>query len=353
MQGLVTGNSDQKLVVNELLCYCFNHIHNSTALSLTECVCDFYKPQEIWDARQLLWNTYEGILSTCASSRKRVKPTDKATAKPVAEDITNWAAALHNNTTDTLSVGFVAVNLVNIPPCKPEEINVFSLAARVTALEKQLEKRTSAGNTLASNDATEDSVWPRLGAATNSQTNKSPYVLRAPELAVTRPHTTGSTQSATTGPDKSAAPGLLQKKRSERKRRVREATRGAQEVVGTKNDSSVKCSTPVKHIFVHKVDKKTDTPALQAYMQKNKVEPRNIICTSKPEWLKNSFKVTINKEDFGKVFIDSLWPTGVCCREWLTRLPRKTPYDYLDSIQDDASVCDEGNHGGDDNDVSW
>ncbi|ELU18458.1 hypothetical protein CAPTEDRAFT_191106, partial [Capitella teleta] len=129
-----------KLIPNELLCYAFNYADNSTVSSLSACLCEFYQPQEISSAHEILWKKYEQVISTLTKKTRRSQaPTDAVSAKPFAEDIGVWINHVKNNTSASIMTTFCAVNIRKIPNCPLEEINLFSIVARLGAIEKKLE----------------------------------------------------------------------------------------------------------------------------------------------------------------------------------------------------------------------
>lgn len=93
-------SSEMRLVRNELLCYAFSHVHNSTARSLSDCLADFYHPSEIHAARDILWKEYDKTLTSTGARKPRrtLAPVDKQTALPFAEDIASWVGAIVNCT---------------------------------------------------------------------------------------------------------------------------------------------------------------------------------------------------------------------------------------------------------------
>ncbi|ELT92831.1 hypothetical protein CAPTEDRAFT_212113 [Capitella teleta] len=129
-----------ELIPNELLCYTFNYADNSTVSSLSAYLCEFYQPQEISSAREILWKECEQGLSTLTKKTRRSQaPTDAVSAKPFAEDIGVCINHVKNNTSASIMTTFCAVNIWKIPNCPPGEINLFSIVARLGALEKKLE----------------------------------------------------------------------------------------------------------------------------------------------------------------------------------------------------------------------
>ena len=140
-RGSIAGDSDDKHVRNELLCFMFNNAHTSPADGMICCLCEFYKPAEIVTARETLWKEYEDLLKVGVKKPRRTQtPTDKDAIKPWVEDISVWVLFLVNGHLNELTVKFYAIDLGRVPPCPPEELNIFSLAARLKALEQKVDK---------------------------------------------------------------------------------------------------------------------------------------------------------------------------------------------------------------------
>jgi hypothetical protein len=60
---------------------------------------------------------------------------------------------------------------------------------------------------------------------------------------------------------------------------------------------------------------------MKSFLLKNQVQARGIKKTPKDEWMKASFKISLNEGDFEKVFTPGFWPKGVQCREWIGYVP--------------------------------
>jgi hypothetical protein len=139
------GDAQTDFVRCEVLCYTFTYIHRSTCEALAACINDFFKPAEIVFARDLLWNAYEKMLNDLKVKKQRrsAQPADRNASKAHALDIASWTTSLVNECADELNTVFVAVDLSNVPPCPPEEVNIYSLVARVSALEKEAARNAS------------------------------------------------------------------------------------------------------------------------------------------------------------------------------------------------------------------
>lgn len=333
--------TDKTIVRNELLCYVFHYVNSSSAQSIIDTVCDFYKPLEIISARNILLDYAQTVLID-KLARKTGNPGDKVAVRPWAEDIVQWAVGVCNDTEKELEVDFCAIDLKNVPPCPPEKVDVFSLAVRVAALEEKLAQQATAKPVVS-----EDISWPKVGAGLSGigrKAGQTPVIVQHPELQV-KQSASGPFVAIQDQEVRAAAPAAprasnWKKVQGEKKRRVREAARNVREVVGTASeDNSVRGSKAVKQVFVHKVDKATDSAAIKAYMNKRKVPVREIACLSKPEWFTNSFKIAVNEDDFEQVLSATFWPNGIRCREWVSKLPQLpwVPEPESDNDYDDVN----------------
>ena len=108
---------------------------------------------------------------------------------------------------------------------------------------------------------------------------------------------------------------VVKRKKAPQKQRIREAAKNAKVVVGTKGDSSLTASTPAKHLFLSQVSNDHGVNDIKSFMERNNVKLRGIRKTSKEEWMRASFKLSVEAADVEKVFAPGFWPHGICCRE--------------------------------------
>ena len=89
---------EASLLRNELLCYYWSNVNNSTPASLIKCIADFYSPSEILQAREMLWDASEDVLKALNAKKPRrpTAPKDAQTAVPFAEDISTWMSLMAN-----------------------------------------------------------------------------------------------------------------------------------------------------------------------------------------------------------------------------------------------------------------
>lgn len=340
--GSISEAPGKRLVHSELLCYAATHVHSNTQSSLTECLIDFYEPNEIFTAREVLRKEYDALLNNLTKIQRRFQaPTDKQSARPFAEDISSWTLLLDRETEKR--VQFYALDISKVPPCPPEEANLFSVIARIRALERKI-------------DASQVQVLG-LSNPPEAASSAAAKEVHVPSSSSSRPAAPSVTRSSGNRPDndstqvKTAAPPrnsgqatssgssvqpprheevpwstvvAKNKRKIQERRKIRSATKDLQTVVGKSSESSgVIACPPIKHIFVHKVSRSCTTDIIRKHLQSKNIQPIDVKQTSKQEWLNASFKVSLDEKDFEKTFQEEFWPCGIHCREWLSYVPRQ------------------------------
>ena len=319
----------------------FTHIHNSNLKTLVECVCGFYTPEEVAGARDQLLTECNSKLTdlNVKKTRRPTAPVDKQSAEPFAEDIVNWAGSLLNVNPVDLDVQFCALNLKKVPPCVPEEINVFSLAARLKALEERilpnqpvLEARVLALEEL--------SARQNITKPSSSETLPKDPKTRKPGAPAGGVIETTSFKSSAQKDDWIQAP--KNNRRRDSKNIVRAATKELTVIKGSAKDAAVQGSGPLKHLFAYKLQKGCSAESLAAHLQSHGIRAVDIRSTSKPNYTSASFKITLGEGDFRKAFQARCWPDGALCREWLPFVPRRPREEKRNSASSAAASADQG-----------
>lgn len=359
----VASEDGVRHVWSELLCYAFTHVHNCSRASLIDCICDFYQPSDVAAGRELLWKELESVLtSETKKVRRPQQPTDKGASRPFADDIANWVSVLVNSHKDDVPVRFYAIDLKKVPPCAPEAINVFSLAARVAALEKKVESNCTSVHDLTKEVQQQDTTWPKPHSATAlPKADRATAATPAPapasfSQALSQNNKPFAPKASTTVkiPKRKVLPSQNPRASLARKQ-VREATKKLRVVVGKATNATVRSSKPVKHVFVYHVDKEVDAAAISEYMKSQRVTVRDIRNTAKDSLFTNSFKISVNSDDIDTVFNEEFWPDGVRCREWISHVPTRQPRESVaeNAVQMDDTVNDDGDaHNDDEHDDS-
>jgi len=288
----VSNSKMSALHHNELLCYGTFNVSRSTAVSLTNCIVEFYNCDEIYEARELLWDSFKDFLRACShkKTRRTQPPTDKHSARPFVEDICKWLQCIAN-ARDPVDVKFYALDLRRIPPCPPEEINIFSLVARIEALEKK--------------------------AASSIPSASDPSIRPAP-----RPHPQAAAAPSSSDAWTTVVKKKKKKGRSDARRRVHDAAKQLTVVRGTNSDTQLKGCKPLKHLFVYGVEKSCSPEILKEYLANRSVQAKEVRRISKDAWSRASFKVTVEEAVLEQLLIAEFWPDGILCREWVQSSPK-------------------------------
>ena len=308
----ISGSS--ALIHNELLCYGMNNIHNCTAVSLINCIIEFYHIDEIHIARNLLFDICKDRLSGKLPRRSQ-PPTDKHTARPFVEDICSWLQAI-SELHDPVDVLFYALDLRRVPPCAPEEINLFSLVTRIEALERRAAVADPLPDATARPEPTPSGDPLAASAVAHPVPGRHPPSQSASSSAppVDQVASTAATWATVT---------KRKKNRAEARRRVQAAAQQLQVVTGTGTDSGLKSCKPIKHLFVYGVDNTCSPDAVNEYMRKKDVHPKEVRRISKDTWFRASFRIAVEDTCYQQTLSADFWPEGIKCREWLQTFQRK------------------------------
>ena len=306
------GEQEHQIIVNELLCYAFMFIDSAAPEMVIKSIEQFYTGDEIHAAKELLWQEYGKILKNTKSRRRGSVRTAAATE---AEDIVLSGVIVIMNALLELPIKFCALNLRRVPRFSPEELNLQSIVNRLSAVElhmQQVQEQTahnSARLTVVEQDkgtGVPGGDPARLYAARTARTSSNqqgpaggarrstPYLTGDERLALAQnraPSGSGNGASNASGTssvavrvaDGETSEGVVvqptptsrgtvgradsvtgskqqgakwETQRHERRRRIREATKDAKVVIGTKTNTKLQCGYDVKSIFVFNVNKK-------------------------------------------------------------------------------------------------
>ena len=325
------------IVVNELLAYAFQEIHRSNAGNIVNVITAFYRPQEIIEAKETLWNLYEDLLT---SPRPRGKnPADTNGVNKIAQDIISKGVSCivdHFKDNPDHMVKFVAANLARIPRFTAEETNLASMVARLSDLELRIgaaEKKSTAdaeriqrlenkaGNPLPVPARSFSGVLTNTGPAQSSK--------QSSQLAAQSPQDNAPLANALVSEvnkflskhdNNSPSPArseTWQKQRVERKRLAKIVSKG-DVVVGRKTNGKLACGSSFKDIFIFHVDDTYTEDHITKTLEDAKIKVRRIKRVSHELALNKSFKVTVKEDDLPTALNPELWDSGIKCRRWLT-----------------------------------
>ena len=133
-----------ELVINELLSHVFFMYKTEQMQDISDVVDKYYSADAVADAKLTLWQNY-GVNGHDArprwEDRRQTRGTKSVKDKELT-DLLDGVKAIDQMYCDTqeLPTIFVAVNLLNVPPCKPTGSNDDDLTHRVRNLEQQMDE---------------------------------------------------------------------------------------------------------------------------------------------------------------------------------------------------------------------
>ena len=127
--------SNQVLIENECLSYAFFHFSKFPTDSIKRILLSFFLPSEISEAKSLLWKCFPLILGDISKRRSTVS---RSASEADVIDIMEAVKAVDG--AQVCSHRFLCGNLDRIPKFAPDEASLFSLADRVSSLERDFIK---------------------------------------------------------------------------------------------------------------------------------------------------------------------------------------------------------------------
>ena len=358
---------------NELLSYIQHHLVRSSAENIKSVIIRFYTPEEISQAKSLLWKSVPS--DSLGPMRTRVKSTTRLAHEADVDDVISSFQKI-----DSLSLSvpkFAAINLDRLPKYPPEQVSdavvrdiVNSIEQRLRVVEARSEGNTDSINVLnmianeglkskVSSNLMCSSSWPALGnesvettcnrdaskseAASKSDSRPSAAdvvkLIAKPQRPVTRPRGVSSRAVSMTGApaiknvkddykedvplsqDKNEAeiPGDFEMTR-EQKRRIWRRERNNKAIVG-KRENCLMIKSGLKNIdiFIFRVHKDVDNEDLKQFIVDEGISVSDFQKVSRDDSMMNSFKATIPFTDYDHVMSDSFWLTGIACRRFYSK----------------------------------
>ena len=338
--------------------YCDNHVKNSSRDAIKCVVIDFYTPEEIGNAKTILWELYgEEMLGSIPNRQDSV---NRGAHEKETDDILSALYTIsYDSEPDFVKIQFVANYFSRLPRVAPEEIDLTSIVMRLTQLERN---QTSLERKVASNvdniSAVMEAQFQLNGYSAVAQrqvqhVSPGDTVRRSSQppaqpshIALTSSHRNATAPSLTqpprsgpvsTGPDDSsanqpntrdsAAGGTaeessvvdsegFQKPRDQRIRERRQARTNARTALYGSNESSgtLKAGKQIRELFVFNLDQETTETDLIEYLKVKGIETSEVECKSNENATNKSFRIVIYKSDNEKVMNTDMWPSRVGIR---------------------------------------
>ena len=120
---------------NELLAYILYYFSSCSLDTIRRTVLSFYSPDEIATAKDLLWDTYTGVISV--AKHRRISTSVRAAHEADISDILSVISEIDQK--GELHLGkYYAVDLSRLPRNTPEDTNTLAVLDRLRAVELQL-----------------------------------------------------------------------------------------------------------------------------------------------------------------------------------------------------------------------
>lgn len=340
-----------RLIVNELLCYAFTYIDSSSPEMLMKTIEDFYTDDDIQDAKDVLWRE-------CHSLLDNTKPRRNSCVRPATQanlvDVILKGVMFIRNSGIGCPVQFCAADIKRLPRFNPEEVNLQSIVnrlaslelhvrnnqdetahncARITVLEEEKNSETHVSATYASK-ARINTIGSSQQSSRGDQGKPTPYLtggeqaFRSSQDKSQRSNseilTTAGDESnshSTKSPENKVSENdqlEWQTQRFERRKRIREAIKDSNVVIGTKSGGvSLECGYDVRNIFVFNVNKRYSESDISESMKKAGTEVIKITQISHKDATNKSFKICVKRADLITVMDPDYWGEGIKCREWV------------------------------------
>ena len=345
MQGATNGDdseddqSEPRIIINELLCYVFTYLDNSTPEMIMNVVENSFSNDEITDAKDVLWREYNEVLDDRV--QRRTGPSRSAIQATVEDIVLNGVNIIKNSGCEG-DVIFCARNLKKLPKVSPEEYNIQAMFNKIMKLEQQMvlvqqqtaknsayiERDIQGGSSSVVPERHNNPVTSRECNGPESQSKLLPDLSTYPPLPV--PLYSGAVQanpsSSTSFYNRKPKDSPARKKdptnewlvqRQEKRKRIKEAARNANVVVGVQTNTGLRGGVDAKTIFVYNVGNRYSGDDIRKHMKDSGVEVVHLKQTSHMEAPNKSFKVMIDNVDYDKVMNAGFWEKGIRCREWI------------------------------------
>lgn len=327
MEPCACSSTSTPVVCNALLGYVASAMHSSTSDNICKLVLSHYSSETVHEAKKLLWQHVDDAVVGAEKVRRG------STARPredfEMEDVVVALRALDEaKAMPCIHVSFSQLRAM--PRVHPEEMLSASVISRLGAMEDRM--RILDANLAVvmddnhamktRRDQMEDFQWRGLPGETPQPQYNPTLTSSMPVSTAASSYAQAPVEPGVTGHEENTWSAVLKKKRPAAKRvesqkRVREATKDMQTVVGSSTDTSIKGSGPIKVLFVHNLHKTSSADDVRGHLKSIGVEAVDIRPTFRETYTFASYKVTLQEKDFTKVFVASAWPEGARVREWL------------------------------------
>jgi len=326
-------------VQSETLCYVQNYFGKFPKSSLVQTIASFYREDEIAVAKGLLFEYVDKLEPKPDSLPRLMKRQGDNKKKADCDDILKLFAAL--DVAQLPLPKFVAADLMRVPSVVPGEVDVYTLAASMECMKKQMSSVLTRLSEVESRSVINEKgdagiqsavasavVWPPLP----SMATQPPVHVSYPTNVVKRTATTrgpgeeadlnvGETAKDSTSKKQGELPWQTAPGKKKRSGRQQVPIR----VMGTREGGAERIkSVPRKEILAAYVGRlHTDTTAeeLSNYLTDEGI--KGVVCKkllskgSSKSFSTSAFYVTCCAESKDLFYSEQSWPEGVELRDWI------------------------------------
>jgi len=323
-------------IQSETLCYVQNYFGKFPKSSLVQTIASFYREDEIAVAKGLLFEYVDTLEPKPDSLPRQMKRQGDNKKKADCDDILKLFAAL--DVAQLPLPKFVAADLMRVPSVVPGEVDVYTLAASMECMKKQMSSVLARLLEVESRSVTNEKgdagiqsagavVWPSL-----------PSMATQPPVQVSYPANVAKRTTTTRGPgeegdlnvgeaakDSTSKQGELPWQTAPGKKKRSGRQQVPIRVMGTRGAGTDKIkSVPRKEILAAYVGRlHTDTTAeeLSNYLTDEGI--KGVVCKkllskgSSKSFSTSAFYVTCCAESKDLFYSEQSWPEGVELRDWI------------------------------------
>ena len=335
-----SDNTSPVAIQNELLCFCVNKAKTVPFETLVKICTGFYSGEKIQDAKEILW---EKVVSVEFSARKDLRLVKrKATAAGAKEhaDMTDILKALQVcDKEDTLLPQFYALDLGNIPPMSPDQVDMSVLLAQFGVMQQELRELKDAVQSVQAGRKQGEEAgvsWAQVASSRSRQAQGQ--ATPAPQAQAAR---TSLGSSAAAQANQQNKPSTVQQENPQpadkaAPRRVideegfiqvskRKNGKNKMEVKGSSSSTLLKgVAAPTRKLdlFVGRLDMATTTEAVKVHVNwllkevgDGDTTVEEIVHCAEAYGYKG-FKISVPVESVSKVLQPEGWPTHVSVRRY-------------------------------------
>lgn len=365
--------------INELLSYAVFYMNNSCSDNIKKVINSFYTPEEILNAKKLLWNMCSDELPTYTERRDTEK---RSGSDANVSDILEGIIKLDN--IEKLP-NFVAKQIDRLPKRGPEELNIVSIINRLGNIENRINEYD---NVLSSHEidlhylksleigyklkslsdnldnikinnnvfipppekfSDEDSMnkTKEDDASTNEENlNDSDWETVEDEVENSSANEKLSYKDATLKFINNKSRKEFKKDKKVKSTVISCSPEPKRICISTINDDGYQnvesrqqrrrrlyknnllqgAPPPMKSIFVSRVKKFCNVLTMKNFLNDNDIYYDDVSLVSHDNSKFNSFKININKIDISKVMQSHFWPIGVKCNMWKEKSKSNVQY---------------------------